>query len=61
VPVVTLPKFFDVGFRESCPSVVPVPVRETAADVLVASLVTVRVALKAPPAFGANWRLIVAL
>jgi hypothetical protein len=52
LPTVTLPKLKLAGFEPREPDAIPLPESEIVAGLLVASLVMVLVALKAPAAFG---------
>jgi hypothetical protein len=60
LPTVTLPKLKLAGFEPREPAAIPLPESEIVAGLLVASLVRVLVALKAPAAFGVKENVMVA-
>jgi hypothetical protein len=60
LPTVTLPKFKLAGFEPTEPAAIPLPESEIVAELLLASLVMVLVALKAAAAFGVKENVMVA-
>jgi hypothetical protein len=60
LPTVTLPQFKLAGFEPREPAAIPLPESEIVAELLLASLVMVLVALKAAAAFGVKENVMVA-